>query len=258
MDEDISCFSDLFDISDEEIGAPIIFHEFGLHQNLDTADQLIFDIFEPQDFPLLQPTSIFDLSDSNKSHEFCPSPENSDFCSGDSHEFIRENCNFSSDGSHEFSQESRNFDSKDSHEFSGENCGNLQAESTEKHRKKPVTNFYLKPFIRRRTRSKRRRRAGPALSKLWRGVRGSGEVRRCVHCLTQRTPQWRAGPLGPKTLCNACGVRYNSGRLFPEYRPADSPTFIREIHSNSHRKIVEMRKKRFQVSVQLEERSSSS
>jgi len=24
----------------------------------------------------------------------------------------------------------------------------------------------------------------------------------------QVTPVWRAGPEGPKTLCNACGVRY--------------------------------------------------
>lgn len=26
--------------------------------------------------------------------------------------------------------------------------------------------------------------------------------------LLQTTPVWRAGPHGPKTLCNACGVRY--------------------------------------------------
>ncbi|CAA6658573.1 unnamed protein product [Spirodela intermedia] len=50
-----------------------------------------------------------------------------------------------------------------------------------------------------------------------------GGTRRCSHCLSQRTPQWRAGPLGPKTLCNACGVRFKSGRLLPEYRPAKSP-----------------------------------
>ena len=31
--------------------------------------------------------------------------------------------------------------------------------------------------------------------------------KRCVHCGTSRTPQWREGPAGPKTLCNACGVR---------------------------------------------------
>lgn len=66
-------------------------------------------------------------------------------------------------------------------------------------------------------------------------------TRRCTHCLSQRTPQWRAGPLGPKTLCNACGVRYKSGRLLPEYRPAKSPTFVSYLHSNSHKKVMEMR-----------------
>jgi hypothetical protein len=30
----------------------------------------------------------------------------------------------------------------------------------------------------------------------------------CSQCGTQTTPVWRAGPQGPKTLCNACGVRY--------------------------------------------------
>ena len=66
-------------------------------------------------------------------------------------------------------------------------------------------------------------------------------VRKCMHCEITKTPQWRAGPMGPKTLCNACGVRYKSGRLFPEYRPAASPTFIPSLHSNSHKKVIEMR-----------------
>ncbi|GAB2276765.1 hypothetical protein Dimus_011481 [Dionaea muscipula] len=66
-------------------------------------------------------------------------------------------------------------------------------------------------------------------------------VRKCLHCEMSQTPQWRAGPLGPKTLCNACGVRYKSGRLFPEYRPAASPTFVPSLHSNSHRKVLQMR-----------------
>jgi GATA zinc finger len=39
--------------------------------------------------------------------------------------------------------------------------------------------------------------------------------RRCVHCGSNKTPQWRAGPVGAKTLCNACGVRYKNGRLQP-------------------------------------------
>ncbi|XVF29200.1 hypothetical protein REPUB_Repub15cG0099900 [Reevesia pubescens] len=68
--------------------------------------------------------------------------------------------------------------------------------------------------------------------------------RKCQHCGAEKTPQWRAGPLGPKTLCNACGVRYKSGRLVPEYRPASSPTFSNELHSNSHRKILEMKRQK--------------
>ncbi|XP_052191282.1 GATA transcription factor 1 [Diospyros lotus] len=68
--------------------------------------------------------------------------------------------------------------------------------------------------------------------------------RRCYHCLAEKTPQWRTGPLGPKTLCNACGVRFKSGRLVPEYRPASSPTFSNLLHSNSHRKVVEMRRQK--------------
>ncbi|KAL4336142.1 hypothetical protein GQ457_07G043560 [Hibiscus cannabinus] len=34
--------------------------------------------------------------------------------------------------------------------------------------------------------------------------------RRCTNynCKTNDTPMWRKGPLGPKTLCNACGIKY--------------------------------------------------
>ncbi|KAM7250121.1 hypothetical protein ACFE04_024667 [Oxalis oulophora] len=42
---------------------------------------------------------------------------------------------------------------------------------------------------------------------------------------------------------SALESRYKSGRLFPEYRPAASPTFVPALHSNSHRKVVEMRSK---------------
>ncbi|KAF8410511.1 hypothetical protein HHK36_003041 [Tetracentron sinense] len=72
-------------------------------------------------------------------------------------------------------------------------------------------------------------------------ISGTQPQRRCSHCHVQKTPQWRTGPLGAKTLCNACGVRYKSGRLLPEYRPACSPTFSSDIHSNSHRRVLEMR-----------------
>ncbi|XP_027352829.1 GATA transcription factor 15-like [Abrus precatorius] len=34
----------------------------------------------------------------------------------------------------------------------------------------------------------------------------------CAHCKTTKTPLWRGGPAGPKTLCNACGIRYRKRR----------------------------------------------
>ncbi|CAJ2660699.1 unnamed protein product [Trifolium pratense] len=69
----------------------------------------------------------------------------------------------------------------------------------------------------------------------------SAIIRKCTHCEVTKTPQWREGPKGPKTLCNACGVRYRSGRLYPEYRPANSPTYVESVHSNCHKKVLEMR-----------------
>ncbi|XP_050231291.1 GATA transcription factor 12-like [Mercurialis annua] len=78
-------------------------------------------------------------------------------------------------------------------------------------------------------------------------------VRKCLHCATEKTPQWRTGPMGPKTLCNACGVRYKSGRLVSEYRPAASPTFVSTKHSNSHRKVVELRRQKEMQRAQQEQ-----
>uniref|UniRef100_A0A0D9WJV8 GATA-type domain-containing protein n=1 Tax=Leersia perrieri TaxID=77586 RepID=A0A0D9WJV8_9ORYZ len=36
----------------------------------------------------------------------------------------------------------------------------------------------------------------------------SCKPRRCANCNTTSTPLWRNGPRGPKSLCNACGIRY--------------------------------------------------
>ncbi|RDX82988.1 GATA transcription factor 1, partial [Mucuna pruriens] len=117
---------------------------------------------------------------------------------------------------------------------------------------------HLKVPVRARSKSRSRRRPGIADNSSqqvwWRqrsnetstaeGMQISPIGRKCQHCGAEKTPQWRAGPHGPKTLCNACGVRFKSGRLVPEYRPASSPTFCSDLHSNSHRKIVEMRKQK--------------
>lgn len=73
--------------------------------------------------------------------------------------------------------------------------------------------------------------------KPWR-PRNTGQ--RCLHCGTTSTPQWREGPLGRHTLCNACGVRFRQGRLLPEYRPAASPTFVPSEHASRHREVLQL------------------
>ncbi|CAN6468291.1 unnamed protein product [Victoria cruziana] len=44
------------------------------------------------------------------------------------------------------------------------------------------------------------------------GLKMNGVARVCVDCQTTKTPLWRSGPRGPKSLCNACGIRYRKRR----------------------------------------------
>jgi hypothetical protein len=53
---------------------------------------------------------------------------------------------------------------------------------------------------------------GPdGIGKSKRGKSKKGKKTTCLNCGCHQTPQWRCGPLGPRTLCNACGVRYKKG-----------------------------------------------
>ncbi|CAB4429682.1 unnamed protein product [Rhizophagus irregularis] len=46
------------------------------------------------------------------------------------------------------------------------------------------------------SKKKRKKRSAPSSNKV------------CHHCQRKDSPEWRKGPDGPKTLCNACGLRY--------------------------------------------------
>ncbi|XP_020529829.1 GATA transcription factor 16 isoform X2 [Amborella trichopoda] len=37
-------------------------------------------------------------------------------------------------------------------------------------------------------------------------------LKSCENCRTTKTPLWRRGPAGPKSLCNACGIKYRKMR----------------------------------------------
>ncbi|XP_076952106.1 GATA transcription factor 17-like [Bidens hawaiensis] len=41
---------------------------------------------------------------------------------------------------------------------------------------------------------------------------GSHSIKTCADCGTIKTPLWRGGPAGPKSLCNACGIRSRKRR----------------------------------------------
>ncbi|KAL0571054.1 white collar 2 type of transcription factor [Marasmius crinis-equi] len=44
----------------------------------------------------------------------------------------------------------------------------------------------------------------------------------CVTCGRTDSPEWRKGPLGPKTLCNACGLRWAKQMRKTDDAPADT------------------------------------
>ncbi|KAF9354622.1 hypothetical protein BGX34_010904 [Mortierella sp. NVP85] len=44
----------------------------------------------------------------------------------------------------------------------------------------------------------------------------SSHPKRCAYCGCTSTPMWRRGPDGPHSLCNACGVKWRSGRIIIE------------------------------------------
>uniref|UniRef100_A0A7N0T2G4 GATA-type domain-containing protein n=1 Tax=Kalanchoe fedtschenkoi TaxID=63787 RepID=A0A7N0T2G4_KALFE len=44
------------------------------------------------------------------------------------------------------------------------------------------------------------------------GSEGQAIKKTCSDCGTSKTPLWRGGPAGPKSLCNACGIRSRKRR----------------------------------------------
>ncbi|KAL8498134.1 hypothetical protein ACS0TY_021461 [Phlomoides rotata] len=48
-------------------------------------------------------------------------------------------------------------------------------------------------------------------------------IRVCADCNTTKTPLWRSGPKGPKSLCNACGIRQRKARRAMAAAAANGP-----------------------------------
>lgn len=54
----------------------------------------------------------------------------------------------------------------------------------------------------------------------------------CADCKTTKTPLWRGGPSGPKSLCNACGIRYRKRRILSRATERK-----RERHHHQHSRV---------------------
>ncbi|ORZ06661.1 hypothetical protein BCR42DRAFT_456335 [Absidia repens] len=92
------------------------------------------------------------------------------------------------------------------------------------------------PFFQSPSRDQHHKRGSPSSSPLsssssksWR-IRPN-EKKRCESCHTSHSPEWRRGPSGHRTLCNACGLRYSRSLVRQEQRATMSPTLS---HASVH------------------------
>ncbi|PIA64338.1 hypothetical protein AQUCO_00100071v1 [Aquilegia coerulea] len=69
-------------------------------------------------------------------------------------------------------------------------------------------------------------------------------IRTCSDCNTTRTPLWRSGPKGPKTLCNACGIRQRKARRAIAAAAAVASDGVPAINTSSMQKKVHCSKKK--------------
>ncbi|KAJ0985498.1 hypothetical protein J5N97_003854 [Dioscorea zingiberensis] len=80
-----------------------------------------------------------------------------------------------------------------------------------------------------------------------------GVIRMCSDCKTSKTPLWRSGPQGPKSLCNACGIRQRKARraiaaaVGGTLTPADTPSQLHKLKTLDRDLTVPF-KKRFKIS----------
>ncbi|CAI7799986.1 unnamed protein product [Closterium sp. NIES-53] len=62
-------------------------------------------------------------------------------------------------------------------------------------------------------------------------MQSNGIAKTCAHCGTSKTPLWRNGPPGPKSLCNACGIRFNKIRSGKRKASPQEAAMLREYDS---------------------------
>ncbi|KAF5946688.1 hypothetical protein HYC85_016916 [Camellia sinensis] len=72
----------------------------------------------------------------------------------------------------------------------------------------------------------------------------SNPIRVCADCNTTKTPLWRSGPRGPKSLCNACGIRQRKARRAMAAAAANGATLAAETSTMKITKVQHKHQKR--------------
>lgn len=57
-------------------------------------------------------------------------------------------------------------------------------------------------------------------------LNNNNKAKSCLNCGKSNTPEWRRGPDGPKTFCNACGLSYS--KLLKKYKINEANKIIKE------------------------------
>ncbi|KAF5199878.1 Gata transcription factor [Thalictrum thalictroides] len=75
-------------------------------------------------------------------------------------------------------------------------------------------------------------------------------IRTCSDCNTTKTPLWRSGPRGPKSLCNACGIRQRKARRAMAAAQAEaSDTFVASETSSTNGNKLRIKAKRCKLTI---------
>ncbi|CAK7352974.1 unnamed protein product [Dovyalis caffra] len=71
----------------------------------------------------------------------------------------------------------------------------------------------------------------------------NSNIRVCSDCNTTSTPLWRSGPRGPKSLCNACGIRQRKARRAMAAAAAAANGTVIDIEASSSTKSTKVNNK---------------
>ncbi|CAN8260231.1 unnamed protein product [Cochlearia groenlandica] len=82
------------------------------------------------------------------------------------------------------------------------------------------------------------------------GVKSNNDKKNCAICGTSKTPLWRSGPDGPKSLCNACGIRNKKKKRRTVIRNRSGDDSEKKEHRGRNRMMQRLKMERSTAEIQ--------